>query len=65
MEVHLLDITIYEDDGWTWRTEEIREPTWADIEVAIRRLDRFHYPSLSFRHAVSKHGSQTGYCARV
>jgi len=44
MEAHLLRVTIYDDDGWTWQTEEIREPTWADIEVAIRRLDRFHYP---------------------
>ncbi len=44
MEVHLLRGAIYGDDGRKWRTEEIREPTWADIEAAIRRLDRFHYP---------------------
>jgi hypothetical protein len=42
--MHLLRVTIYDDDGWTWRTEEIREPTWADIEAAILRLDRFQYP---------------------
>jgi hypothetical protein len=55
VEVHLLRVTIYDDDGWTWRTEEIREPTWADIEAAIRRLDRFHYPFVwLYRSAVAE-----------
>lgn len=44
MQVHRLDVTIYAEDGWTWRTERIRNPGWNDIEVAIRRLDRVHYP---------------------
>jgi hypothetical protein len=35
--------------------EEIREPTWADIEAAIRRLDRFHYPFVwLYRSAVAE-----------
>jgi Immunity protein Imm1 len=55
VEVHLLRVTIYDDDGWTWRTEEIQEPTWADIEAAIRRLDRFHYPFVMlYRSTVAK-----------
>jgi hypothetical protein len=44
VKVHLLDVTIYDDKGWPWRTERIRNPTWDDIELAIRRLDRFCYP---------------------
>ena len=44
MKVKLLDVTIYEADGWTWRTEEISNPTWDAVELAIRRLDRFRYP---------------------
>lgn len=44
MRAKLLDVTIYDDDGWTWRTEEVRNPTWDEIEAAIRRLDRFRYP---------------------
>jgi hypothetical protein len=44
MKVELLDVTIYEDDGWTWRTERIRNPSWDEVEAAIRRLDRFRYP---------------------
>jgi hypothetical protein len=44
MKVGLLQVTIYQDDGWTWRTERFRNPRWDDIDAAIRRLDRFHYP---------------------
>ena len=44
VKVKLLRATLYADDGWTWRTEEVRHPTWGDIEAAVRRLDRFHYP---------------------
>ncbi|HEV2239381.1 MAG TPA: hypothetical protein VGR57_22185 [Ktedonobacterales bacterium] len=44
MKVKRLDITVYESDGWTWRTDEIRNPSWHDVEAAIRRLDRFRYP---------------------
>ena len=44
MKVKLLVVTIYDADGWTWRTEEVRKPTWEAIELAVRRLDRFRYP---------------------
>jgi hypothetical protein len=44
MKVHLLHVTIYDAAGWKWRTERIRNPSWDDIELAIRCLDRFCYP---------------------
>lgn len=44
MEVKLIHVTVYDGGGWTWRSEDIRNPTWDDVETAIRRLDRFHYP---------------------
>ena len=44
MRVQRLDITIYESDGWKWRTEEVRYPSWEDVETAIRQLDRYRYP---------------------
>jgi hypothetical protein len=44
MEVKLLEATIYDDAGWTWWTEQTRDPTWNDIAVTLRRLDRFCYP---------------------
>lgn len=30
--------------AWSWNEHVIADPTWAQIEEAIRRLDRFHYP---------------------
>jgi hypothetical protein len=44
MLIQLMDITLYEDDGWTWRTEEVRQPTWEAVEAATHRLDRFRFP---------------------
>lgn len=40
----MLHITVYEADGWTWRTEQIANPTWEAVEAGIRRLERFRYP---------------------
>lgn len=40
----MLHVTVYEANGWTWRTEQIADPTWEDVEAAIRRLERFRYP---------------------
>jgi hypothetical protein len=44
VEAKLLQVTTYLADGWTWHTEQIRNPTWDDVEAAVCRLDRFHYP---------------------
>jgi hypothetical protein len=45
MYAKVLDIVVYES-YWKWRSEQIAQPTWAQIEEAIRRLDKFHYPFL-------------------
>jgi hypothetical protein len=39
-----MHVTIYEENGWTWRTELVPNPTWDDVEAAIRRLDCRRYP---------------------
>ena len=44
MKVQMLHVTIYDDTGSKWWTERIRKPSWDDIDLAIRRLDRFRYP---------------------
>ena len=52
MLVQLLRVTIYRESGWDWRVEDIRNPTWDDIEGAIRRLDRYRYPFVWLFRAV-------------
>jgi hypothetical protein len=44
MYVKSLGWVEYGPTGWGWQSERILNPTWADIERAIRRLDRFRYP---------------------
>jgi hypothetical protein len=46
MHAKSLDFVIYESQ-WKWRDEQLPMPTWPQIEEAIRRLDKFHYPFLS------------------
>lgn len=43
MLVKRLDVAHYED-AWNSRLSCVRDPSWMQIEEAIRRLDRFHYP---------------------
>ncbi len=50
MHVHLLDVTVYPANGGTWKTKRTPNPTLEDIETAVRRLDRFHYPYLYLYH---------------
>ena len=45
MHAKVLDFVVYESQ-WKWHSEQVALPTWAQIEEAIRRLDRFHYPLL-------------------
>jgi hypothetical protein len=47
MKIHLLEVTIYQDNGLTWRTKRIRNPSWDEVEATIRRLDGFYYPFVS------------------
>ncbi len=44
MHVKILQITVYEDDGWGAYSANISEPDWVDIEYAIRSLNRFTHP---------------------
>jgi Immunity protein Imm1 len=46
MHAKVLDVVEYADDGVRNRTTKTASPTWAQIEAAIRRLDRFHFPFL-------------------
>ena len=43
MHVKCLEWVVYRSH-WDWSSEKLRRPAWADIEAAVRRLDRFHYP---------------------
>ena len=44
MLVKRLSETEYDKDGWTWRTHDIPNPTWDQIEASIWRLDKFRFP---------------------
>ena len=59
MEINVLDITIYDDNGYRWHTEETRQPTWEQIEASIRALNRFQRPSIHLR--LYEETYETGY----
>ncbi|BDI29637.1 hypothetical protein CCAX7_16880 [Capsulimonas corticalis] len=42
--IRVLDITVYDEQGRHWESQEISEPSWEDIENSIRQLDRFRRP---------------------
>ena|SRR5581483_3160653 len=44
MKVKILEWVVYEKDGWTWKSVEKYNPSWAEIEASIRRLDQFCFP---------------------
>lgn len=55
MIVKLLRVTIYAVDGPGYWAEDITDPTWGDIEAAIRRLDRDRFPFVwLFREACAE-----------
>lgn len=45
MHAQVLDFVTYESQ-WKWHSEQIRLPEWSQIEEAVRRLDKFHFPFL-------------------
>jgi hypothetical protein len=49
MLVKKLEVTIYDENGYHWETHETPQPSWGQIEAAIRRLDRFRYPFIFLR----------------
>src|SRR5262249_32635855 len=36
-----MHVTIYPKSPGSWRTQEIKAPSWTQVEQAIRRLDRY------------------------
>lgn len=44
MLVKVLQITEYGKSGASCESKEIKDPSWPDIEAAIRRLDKYCYP---------------------
>ncbi|HEX8911087.1 MAG TPA: hypothetical protein VF796_01925 [Humisphaera sp.] len=40
----MLDITHYRSGRLSWDCQLLRDPMWQDVESAIRRLDRSHWP---------------------
>jgi hypothetical protein len=44
--VQALEVIHYPPDGSRWRSIKTRNPDWAAIETAIRRLDRDEWPYL-------------------
>ena len=44
MLVRHLETVVYDDKGWHWEEEHTPDPTWDQIEAAIRRLDKFRFP---------------------
>jgi hypothetical protein len=44
MLAYKLEVVVYPDAGYSWHSEVITDPTWEQIENAIRDLDRAEYP---------------------
>jgi hypothetical protein len=44
MHVKCLEWVVYGPTGWGWKAHKLWHPAWDDIELAIRRLDRFQHP---------------------
>ena len=49
MLIKVLEYVRYESDGWTWLAHQVRDPSWEEIEAAVRRLDQSQYPFLFLR----------------
>jgi hypothetical protein len=43
MKVNLLGVVIYESH-WSWHSEERQNPSWPQIEQALRQMNKFHRP---------------------
>lgn len=46
MYVQCLDYVEYGPTGWGWKSHKLSNPSWEEIEQAIRRLERFQFPFL-------------------
>jgi hypothetical protein len=45
VNIKVMDVIVYQDQ-WRWTTDKIVHPSWAQIETAIRHLDKYHHPSV-------------------
>jgi hypothetical protein len=48
MFIKLMQVFNYQDDGWGCKTIEFRNPSWHEMETAVRRLEKFRYPFIWF-----------------
>jgi hypothetical protein len=46
MHVKCLSYIVYGPTGWGWKSHNVKNPQWDDVELAIHRLDCFEYPSV-------------------
>jgi hypothetical protein len=44
LAVKALDVTVYPPSGWGYSTQSTPDPTWEQIEAAIRALDHHCHP---------------------
>ena len=44
MLVRVLVTVIYDETGWNWQKQVVRQPTWDQIDSSIRQLDQFCHP---------------------
>jgi hypothetical protein len=49
MLCRVLDVVVYESAGGPWHAQEVPDPTWEQVEEAVRRLDRHLYPFVILR----------------
>ena len=53
MFIKLMQVFTYEDDGWGCKTIDCTNPSWEEMENAVRRLERFRYPFIWFYRSSS------------
>src|SRR5688500_6234738 len=47
--IRQMTVVRYYRDGRPWDAESIRDPSWADVEAAIRRMDNYCFPSVELK----------------
>jgi hypothetical protein len=55
MHVKVLEYVEYPPDGRPWQSTKVSDPSLADVEAAIRRLDRHRFPCLFLWPSAEKH----------
>jgi hypothetical protein len=47
MIVKIMEVIVYTDKGANWHKDKTIDPTWSEIEIAIRRMDKYYFPIVS------------------